>query len=173
MRKLPSIVLPLLLAAAGVARGDDLTGANRILCSAGNATACDEEGACESGPAYLYNFPMFIQLDLAKKLMHTTRGSGENRVTEIQNLRRQDGSILLQGADKGKAFSFVIDEKAGMLSASVTANGFGVSLFGTCTPLRATPGAAQPPQETPKPPGNPPPAPKDATKDNSDNDNSI
>ena len=175
------LIIPLglaLLVTAGRARAEDLTGANRFLCSAGNATACDETGDCETGPAYLYNVPMFIELDLSHKQMRTTRGSGENRTTAIQALHRQNGSLLLQGSENGKAFSFVIDEKAGMLSASVTANGFGVALFGSCTSLSATPNspqpprAATPPQEKPAPPGDQGPRKAEAPQ-KPENDDSI
>ena len=176
MKKLSLIILLAGLVTARRALAEDLTGSNHFLCSAGNATACDEEGVCESGPAYLYNIPTFIQVDLGKKQMRTTRGSGENRTTVIQTLRRQDGAIVLQGFESGKAFSFVIDEKAGMLSASVTANGFGVALFGSCTPLRAAPNSPQPPRAAPpreNPPGQGNEAPKGETPPSPGNDDSI
>jgi len=178
MKRLLLIILLAGLVTARRAQAEDLTGANRFLCSAGNATACDEEGVCESGPAYLYNIPMFIEVDLGRKQMRTTRGNGGDRTTAIQTLRRQGGTILLQGFESGRAFSFLIDEKAGMLSASVTANGFGVALFGSCTSLSATPNspqpprAATPPQEKPAPPGDQGPRKAEAPQ-KPENDDSI
>ena len=139
MKKLVRIALILALAAVAPASwADNLTGINRFLCSAGNVTACDEDGECESGPAYLYNIPMFVEIDVAQKRIGTTKGSAENRTTEIKTQRREDGGILLQGYEKGNAFSYVIDEKTGMLSASVTGNGFSVAFFDVCTPLPRT-----------------------------------
>ena len=139
MKKLVRIALILALAAAApTSWADDLTGITRFLCSSGNVTACDEDGNCESGPSFLYNIPMFVEIDVAQKRLATTKGSGENRTSEIKTLRREGGNILLQGYEKGNAFSYVIDEKAGMLSASVTGNGFSVAFFGVCTPLPKT-----------------------------------
>ncbi len=139
MNKLVRIALILALAMVAPATwAENLTGINRFLCSAGNVTACDEDGDCESGPPYLFNIPMFVEIDVAQKRIGTTKGSGENRATAIKTADREDGGILIQGHEKGNAFSYVIDEKTGMLSASVVGNGFNVAFFGVCTPLPKT-----------------------------------
>jgi hypothetical protein len=78
---------------------------------------------------------MFLEIDLAQKRLNTTKASGENRTTEVKNLRREEGDIVLQGFEKGRAFSFVIDEATGLLSVAVAGNGFSVAVFGACTPL--------------------------------------
>jgi len=139
MKKLARTTLILTLTLVAPASwADNLKGLDRFLCSAGNVTVCDEDGDCETGPPYLYNIPMFVEIDLAQKRLSTTRGSGENRTTDIKTLRREDGGIVLQGYEKGRAFSFVIDEQTGMLSASVAGNGFSVAVFGACTALPRT-----------------------------------
>jgi hypothetical protein len=81
---------------------------------------------------------MFVEIYVAQKRISSTKGSGENRTTEIKTVHREGGDVLIQGHQKGKAFSCVIDEKAGMLSASVAGNGFSVAFFGVCTPLPKT-----------------------------------
>ena len=75
------------------------------------------------------------EVDLKDKKLSTTKASGENRSTPIRNLVREDGKIFLQGVELGRAFSFVIDEKSGMLSVAVAREGITVSVFGACTPL--------------------------------------
>jgi hypothetical protein len=114
---------------------DDLTGADRFVCSASFATVCWDDGDCELGSAADLNVPQFIEVDLAQKRLATTKASGQNRATEILNLRRDAGRIVLQGYENGRAFSFVIEEKTGTASVAVAAGGRSVAVFGACTPF--------------------------------------
>ena len=128
------VVAILVLAAGGSAiRADDLTGAQQLLCTAVQATRCAEEGDCYQDLPWNLNVPQFIQVDLAAKRLSTTKASGENRSTPIDYLRRAGGVIVLQGFEGGRAFSFVISEGTGMLSAAVAAEGKAVVVFGACT----------------------------------------
>jgi len=124
----------LLLVPSGVL-ADDLTGAEKMLCSAVQATVCWPEGDCEIGPPWNWNIPQFIEIDLDKKILSTTQASGENRKTEIRNLEREEGNIFLQGFEQGRAFSFVITEETGRLAVAVARDGITVSVFGACTPI--------------------------------------
>ena len=113
---------------------DDLTGADKLLCTSVQATRCFAEGDCEIGPPWNWNIPQFIEVDLGQKLLRTTKASGENRVTPIKNLERDSGKIFLQGIEGGRAFSLVIDEATGFLSAAVATDGVATAVFGACTP---------------------------------------
>jgi len=113
---------------------DDISGADVALCSSAQATLCSADGSCESGPPWSWNIPQFIEIDFKAKKVNTTEASGENRATPIKNIERADGVVFLQGAEQGRAFSFVIDEKTGMLSVAVARDGVTVSVFGACTP---------------------------------------
>ena len=62
---------------------DDLTGAKRFLCAAGEVTVCTMEGECASGPPWEFNVPDFIEVDLEAGLLKTTEASQENRQTPI------------------------------------------------------------------------------------------
>jgi hypothetical protein len=130
------VVLTSLLAAGfSIALADDLTGSSSLLCSAVQATVCTEDGDCTIGPPWNWNIPQFIEVDLAAKVLRTTKASREERVTPIKSLDRTEGSIFVQGAEKGRAFSFVIDETSGQLSAAVAADGMTISVFGACTTM--------------------------------------
>jgi hypothetical protein len=48
---------------------------------------------------------------------------------------REEGKIFLQGIEKGRAFSFVIEEPSGEASIAVARQGLTVSVFGACTPI--------------------------------------
>lgn len=122
-----------LLSTAALA--DDLTGIDRFLCSAGRVTACTEDSECFAGTPFDLNMPQFLEFDLVAKRVSTTKASAENRATDIKHLSRQDGKIVLQGMDRGKVFSIVIDESTGFLTAAVAMDGFTASVFGACTPM--------------------------------------
>lgn len=114
---------------------DDLTGADSFLCAASQVTICSVDGTCASEPPWKLDIPQFIEVDLEKRILSTTEASGENRSTPIKNLERDEGMIVLQGYENGRAFSFMIAEEDGMASIAVARDGLSVSVFGTCTPL--------------------------------------
>jgi hypothetical protein len=124
-----------LLLSTAAATADDLTAADGFLCSASLATVCSMDGSCTSEPPWKLDIPQFIEVDLAAKTLSTTAASGENRSTPIKNLEREEGMIILQGYENGRAFSFVIAEEDGMASIAVARDGLSVAVFGACTPM--------------------------------------
>jgi hypothetical protein len=136
MRRL--ILVGLVLGVAGavpVSRADDVTGSNRILCTAVQVTACRDSGDCVVDLPWNLNVPQFIEVDLKAKRLSTTKASGENRATPIDTLRRENGVLVMQGFEKGRAFSIVIVEETGAMSAAVASEGKAVGVFGACTPI--------------------------------------
>jgi len=125
------------LCALGPALADDLHGVDRILCTSVSATICTVDGDCETDLPYNWNIPQFIEIDLTRKMLSTTKASGENRQTPATSLQRADGWIYLQGVEGGRAFSFVIDETTGLVSVAVARKGLTVSVFGACTVMPA------------------------------------
>ena len=134
MRRLSHLVVALtILSASPALWADDLTGEDKILCTAVQATACFADGECTSAPPWTLNIPQFIEIHLDEKLLRTTAASGENRASPIRHLERADGMIFLQGVENGRAFSFVITESTGRASIAVATEDKGVSVFGACT----------------------------------------
>ncbi len=119
------------------AMADDLTGATALLCSSAWANVCTADEVCESGPPWSWNIPQFVEVDLEEKTVSTTEASGENRLSPLEVLVRDDGLIFIQGREHGRAFSFVISEATGRMSASIAAEDVSISVFGACTPLAA------------------------------------
>lgn len=126
-----------LLFAAATLRADDLTGSERFLCSSVEVTVCSALGECASEPPWNLNVPQFIEVDLENKMLNSTEASGENRSTAIKNFERDGDLMFLQGVENGRAFSFVIHEKDGLVSIAVARDGLSVSVFGSCTPMAA------------------------------------
>jgi hypothetical protein len=109
-----------------------------MICATNNVVECQDDGDCSTGSPSGMNVPQFIEVDLRGKHLSTTRASGLNRATEILHLQREGGQIFLQGYENGRAFSFVIGEKTGLLSAAIAAEGLTVGVFGACTPVAAS-----------------------------------
>ena len=127
----------LLVLGSRAALADDATGADRLLCHADTINICYDDGTCEAGSADALNLPQFIEVDLVAKRLSTTKASGLNRSTAIESMKRPEGAgtIVLQGFEKGRAFSFVIEEKTGAVTIAVAGPNRGVTAFGACTPL--------------------------------------
>jgi hypothetical protein len=121
---------------AGSAMADDLSGAERLLCSTTQATACGIAAECATlSPAEL-NIPQFVLVDVAGKQLSTTVASGENRRTSVDTVRRAEGQIVLQGYERGRAFSLVIQEATGRAAFASAADSRAVMVFAACTPAR-------------------------------------
>ena len=127
------VVAAALLASSSV-MADDLTGADRFICAATTAVICYDDGSCDTGSPMELNLPQFVEVDLGKKLLSTTKASGLNRSSPIASIKREADMIILQGYENGRAFSYVISEKTGEASAAIAADGRNVSAFGACTP---------------------------------------
>jgi hypothetical protein len=117
---------------------DDLTGATRLLCASVQATVCSEDGECTIDLPWNVNIPAFIEVDLAAERLSTTTASGLNRTTSIEHLDHRDGTIVLQGYEMGRAFSWIINEATGQVTVAVAREGAAISVFGSCTPLANT-----------------------------------
>ena len=125
----------LLVSSVSTGSADDLTGSDRFLCTPIQATLCVEDGECAVDLPWNVNIPQFIEVDLEARRLATTAASGENRQTPIEHLRRVDGNIVFHGFEMGRAFSWVIDEASGRVTAAIATDGISVAIFGACTPV--------------------------------------
>ena len=141
LASLGAVALAVALPAAG--RADDLKGQDRILCTAVQATVCTTDGDCTIEAPWNLNIPQFIEVNLKDKTASTTKASGENRSSALSNVSRDDGLIVIQGVEAGRAFSFVITEDTGFASIAVARQNLTVSVFGACTPMPAAATAAK------------------------------
>ncbi len=113
---------------------DSLSDSSRLLCSPGEVSHCVVNGDCKSEPPEDENIPEFIEIDLKRKTLASTRASGENRSTQVQNISREAGYIYLNGVENGRGFSMVISESTGDLTFVVATDGVTAAMFGNCTP---------------------------------------
>jgi hypothetical protein len=131
MKKLHIAILG--VGVAGAVAAEDVTGVTRMICAAGQAQICLETGDCYAATPWELAVPDFVIIDTKKGTISTTKASGLNRSTEFSKTERSEGLIHLQGVEGGRAFSFVIDEKTGRLTAAIARDGISVTVFGACT----------------------------------------
>ncbi len=113
---------------------DMLKGTDRMLCVPGPVSHCVAGGGCNYELPEGENVPDFIEVDLKRDTLATTRASGEDRTTSIQHKSREAGYVYLQGVENGRSYSMVISENSGDLTFVVAADGEAATMFGICTP---------------------------------------
>ena len=122
-----------MLAMTTTAAAENVEGVGKMICAAAQAQICFETGECFAATPFELQVPDFILVDTKKRTVSTTKASGADRSTEFTHLTREDGLISLQGVEGGRAFSFVIEELTGQLTAAIARDGLTVTVFGACT----------------------------------------
>ena len=117
----------------GLASADSVVGVDEIICAAGQVQICIEQDTCYATSAVDLDVPDFVLIDTKKGTISTTKASGLNRSTGFTKSERKDGLIHLQGVEGGRAFSFVIHEDTGRMTAAIARDGLSVTVFGACT----------------------------------------
>ena len=119
---------------SGTATADSLVGEDRFLCAPVVAVLCTADGVCEEGPAWEFQVPQFVNVDLKRKQMSTTAASDQNRSTPLARIEREGGLIVLQGHEMERAFTLLLDEASGRATLATAADSVIVNVFGACTP---------------------------------------
>ena len=132
MYRIAALLLVLLFTSPVV--GDMLVDADRMLCVPGHVFHCVADGECKTELPEDESIPEFIEVDLKRKTLATTRASGEDRSTPIKSQQRDAGYIYLQGVENGRTFSMVMSENTGGLTFVVATDGETATMFGDCTP---------------------------------------
>jgi len=121
----------------GASAADQPVGPAGMLCSTTIAVACRADGECESGPAWIWNIPDFIEVDLEAGTLTTAAENPRHRTTPIDVVRRDDGLLLLQGLENRRVFSIVVAEDVGSLTSAIILEDLVVTVFGSCTSMPA------------------------------------
>lgn len=128
-----SAILVLLIAQIP-ARAADLEDSAPLLCAFTRSMDCDSEQGCSDTALESLNLPPFFKVDFKDKLITNVEALGGRtapRRTSIQNLRRMDGVIILQGIEL-RAWSMLISEKTGKMTLTASDSDEAFVLFGTC-----------------------------------------
>ena len=135
MKTLPVIILAgtSLLVSARVWAGD-FDGSKPLICSVIQTVACPRGEEVTRGTAEDVDLPQFFFIDFEKKLVSGKTAEGEARETKIENIKREDGKLILQGVQRGRAWSAVINEATGKTTIIGANDEAGFVVFAACTP---------------------------------------
>ncbi len=135
LRKELFVVLMGLLMFPLQAMAADFDGSKSLACAIVEAIACAPGESCKKGWAEDLNLPQFLKVDFAKKLISGNRPNQGGRLeAAIMAQTRQDGTIILQGAQKGRGWNLTLEEKNGRMTVAAAGPDGGFVLFGACTP---------------------------------------
>ena len=112
----------------------EFDGSKPLLCAVIETFECGPGDDCQRGTAQSINIPLFVRVNFTEKTISGTRPDGEMRTTDIQNMDRIDGRLILQGVQNGKAWSMIIMESTGMMTVTASDVQAGFVVFGACTP---------------------------------------
>lgn len=121
------ILTPLSIAVA------EFDGSKMLLCATIETFECEPGVECLWGTAQSINLPQFLKIDFKEKKISGTRESGEVLATQIENMERSDGKLLLQGTQNNKGWSMVINEATGKMTITASDDQVGFVIFGACT----------------------------------------
>ena len=106
-----------------------------LLCAVIEVLECEAGAECHRGDAESVNLPSFVKVDVPQKVLGTTAAAAEQRTTPIKHVEQLDGRLILQGGEGGRAWSLIIAEGTGKLTATTTDDRVGFVIFGACTPF--------------------------------------
>jgi hypothetical protein len=115
-----------------IAVAGDFDGSAPILCAVIETIECYDNGDCLGGTANDINMPQFLRISFKAKKITGTMGDGSKKTTKIKNKTRDNGKLILQGAENGRGWSMVISETTGLMTLTASDELAGFVVFGPC-----------------------------------------
>ena len=109
--------------------------ADPLICAPIKAVLCEAGASCLEGDERTLNIPSFVRISLADKTLWGTRPNGESLQTVIVSSTRDEGVLLLQGVENGRAWSMAITEATGRMVLTASGDDVAFVVFGACTGL--------------------------------------
>jgi hypothetical protein len=118
----------------------DFDGSNPLICAVMDVVECQPGGKCQQVTAEDVGIPYFLKINFKEKKISATQSDGNIRSTEIENLERIDGKLIIQGAEDGiegvrdgVGWSLAISEETGKTVLTASGDEVGFVIFGACT----------------------------------------
>ena len=111
----------------------EFDGSAPFLCAVIEVIECDRGDGCETVELIDMGLPPFLRVDVGAKSLDATDGSGRKTPIHSSTLVKEQERLLLQGSEQGRAWSVVIGQKTGALTASIVDHDGGFLISGACT----------------------------------------
>jgi hypothetical protein len=109
-----------------------LDGTAPVTCSIAETADCEPGTDCIRDTPESIDLPRLIRIDFAARTIVSKLASGDERTAEIGLQRIEEGKLLLQGIQRGHAWSAVILQETGALSLAIAGEDGAVAAFGFC-----------------------------------------
>ena len=116
--------------AAGAAGKFD--GSAPLACALTDVHECAADAECKRVSAGRVNLPPFVKVDIRAGKVHS---ESAGRESPFKSAQRLDGTLLLQGSENERAWTMMIAETTGKMSATISAAEEGFVIFGSCMVL--------------------------------------
>lgn len=118
----------------------DFDGSKELICSIMDIVECVPGGKCQQVTAEEVGIPHFLKINFKSKKITATHTGGSKRSTDIENLEKIDGKVIIQGAEDGAegvrdgvGWSLAIANETGKMVLSASGDDVGFVVFGACT----------------------------------------
>lgn len=125
------LVMLTLVGVSGVSYAAPTTNDGSLLCALTEIVECDALGDCVGVLPEEVGLPNFVVIDLEQKKLLEARDEGL-RSTKIDAISQAEGRVAFGGLDHGRGWSAVLSGENRFLSATVTGDGAGFVVFGSC-----------------------------------------
>ncbi len=128
-----SIVAGICLLSSARVWAGDFDGSKPLICAVIQVIACPRNEEIEKGTAESIDLPQFFFIDFEKKVVTGKGPAGDVRETKIESMRHDNGTLILQGVQLGKAWSAVINEETGKTTITGATDDAAFVVFAACT----------------------------------------
>jgi hypothetical protein len=130
-----AFALALLAAAPALAAGP-FDGSKPLVCSNDDNFECsDAHPRCLAVDAGDLDMAELFRLDVQAKELVPLAGPQVGKAASVEQIRHQEGHLVVQGGQGRRSFTLMIDEESGESTATVTEVGSAFVIFGACTAL--------------------------------------
>jgi len=123
-------IASLLCALGWSAEAADFDGSRLLLCAPVEAKSCAPTESCSNATPGMLGAPKFLRIDFQNQVV-----IGPQRTSPIRLMEKGQSELLLLGTELGFAWTIVLDQESGDLSATLSDRDGTIVLFGSCTPL--------------------------------------
>jgi len=114
--------------AAPAARAGDFDGSKGLICAPVEVHECVAGGKCLEGTTREIGTPTFLRIDFANRLI-----VGPQRQTPFRYTEKGDGHMMLLGTELGFAWTLVLTQDSGDMTATLADRDGVFVMFGSCT----------------------------------------
>ena len=122
------------------AAAGNFDGSKELLCAVMDLVQCIPGAKCQEVTAEKVGIPNFLRIDFKNIKLSATFGDESKKQSEINNLEKIDGKVILQGAEDGiegvrdgLGWSLAIDEENGKMALTASGDAVAFVMFGACT----------------------------------------